>query len=131
MATKQPTMPGPVPVESFERSLATVDVRLHNVPWTGKIAVALVGRMVANPRRYAMVTNLYMEEVQEGMELKPAFTLDRGQAQALMDELYRVGLRPSEAGTAGELEAAKAHLKDMRALVGKAMDLPEFRGGVK
>jgi len=46
--------------------------------------------------------------------------------QALMDELYRLGARPTEHGTAGELEATRAHLQDMRVLVAQALDTPEL-----
>jgi hypothetical protein len=45
----------------------------------------------------------------------PVFTLDQRAAQHLMDDLYNAGLRPTDAqGTAGQLEAMKAHLDDMR-----------------
>lgn len=55
------------------------------------------------------------------VETEPAFTLTRDDAQALMDELWHVGLRPTEgSGSAGSLAATQAHLKDMRTLVAKA-----------
>jgi hypothetical protein len=49
-------------------------------------------------------------------------------AQQLMDELWHVGLRPSEGtGSAGSLAATQRHLHDMRALVAKALstELPK------
>lgn len=39
--------------------------------------------------------------------------------QSLMDELWKVGIRPSDIGTPGHLAATQAHLEDMRALVKK------------
>ena len=53
-------------------------------------------------------------------------TLTDGQAQELMDGLWRVGLRPSEgAGSAGSLAATERHLKDMRHI---AMGLLRLEG---
>lgn len=48
-----------------------------------------------------------------------AFALTEAEAQSLIDDLYRAGLRPTDArGTAGQLDAMKAHLEDMRRLAG-------------
>ena len=56
----------------------------------------------------------------EGLPALPAFTLSREASQQLMDELWQVGLRPSEgSGSAGALAATQRHLDDMRALVFK------------
>ena len=47
----------------------------------------------------------------------PTMSLKMGQAQQLMDELWRVGLRPSEgSGSAGSLAATERHLKDMQGI---------------
>jgi hypothetical protein len=49
---------------------------------------------------------------------EPAVSLTPEQAQRLMDELWHVGLRPTEGtGSAGQLAAVQKHLDDMRALV--------------
>lgn len=56
----------------------------------------------------------------EGMIPPESFSLSTGDAQAFMDELWRVGLRPTEgSGSAGSLAATERHLQDMRALVFK------------
>jgi len=56
----------------------------------------------------------------QGTEVEPVFSLKDEQAQNLMDELWRVGLRPSEgSGSAGSLAATERHLADMRHLVFK------------
>jgi hypothetical protein len=53
----------------------------------------------------------------EGMRREPTFTLRPDDAQQLMDELWRVGLRPTEGtGSAGSLSATQRHLEDMRKL---------------
>jgi hypothetical protein len=50
-------------------------------------------------------------------EPHPWVTLDRDSAQRLMDELWSVGLRPSEGtGSAGALAATERHLQDMRTI---------------
>jgi len=115
--------------ELLARSLVDLELRLHHIPWDTKTAFCVVGKSIGPnaERRHYMATNITFVPVEEGQALEPTFTLRRDQAQALMDELYRVGVRPSEQGTAGELAATKAHLKDMRALVAKAIDVPELK----
>lgn len=54
----------------------------------------------------------------ECVETVPALSLSRDDAQALMDELFATGIRPSEgSGSTGQLAAVQAHLKDMQKLV--------------
>ncbi len=49
---------------------------------------------------------------------EPAIHLEREEAQLLMDQLWDVGLRPSEGtGSAGSMAAVQRHLEDMRTLV--------------
>lgn len=51
----------------------------------------------------------------------PLMTLQPDEAQELMDELWRAGIRPGEgSGSSGQMAAVQAHLNDMRALVFKA-----------
>lgn len=48
---------------------------------------------------------------------EPLLRLQRDDAQRLMDELWNVGLRPSEgSGSAGQLAAVQNHLEDMRTI---------------
>ena len=50
--------------------------------------------------------------------IEPSLRLEFTAAQALMDELWECGIRPSEgSGSAGALAAVKYHLEDMRKLV--------------
>lgn len=59
-----------------------------------------------------------------GTEPPPWVTLDRESAQRLMDELWNVGLRPSEGtGSAGQLASTQKHLADFRAIVQKTLDV--------
>lgn len=55
----------------------------------------------------------------------PMAQLDENEAQLLMDELWRAGLRPSNRpGAAGQLEATQNHLADMRKIVEKYAGVP-------
>lgn len=54
--------------------------------------------------------------------LNPCVSLSRLDGQALMDQLWDCGLRPSEGtGSAGALAAVQGHLEDMRAIVGHSL----------
>lgn len=57
-----------------------------------------------------------------GIEVAPSFTMSKEDGQAFIDELWSAGFRPTEgSGSAGSLVATQAHLKDMRAIVGKQL----------
>lgn len=57
---------------------------------------------------------------------EPALRLRVEEAQALMDELWGVGLRPSEGtGSAGSLAATERHLKDMQRIAMSLLKIGE------
>lgn len=85
----------------------TIAMRIGTSPdeQTGKMAVA---------------TSLRFETIDEVNRMPdPApLRLNLTSAQQLMDELWHCGLRPSEGqGSAGQLAATQAHLKDMQGIV--------------
>lgn len=54
----------------------------------------------------------------------PCMSIPIEAAQALMDELWHVGLRPSEGtGSAGSLAATERHLADMKAIAFHALNI--------
>lgn len=55
----------------------------------------------------------------------PALELSTDSAQALFDELYRLGFRPKEEGTAGQVSAMSAHLRDQRELSTRLLGMLE------
>lgn len=59
-----------------------------------------------------------MQRLEPGtMAEQPTLRLRPEDAQGLMDELWRVGLRPTEGtGSAGSLAATERHLADMRSV---------------
>jgi hypothetical protein len=74
----------------------------------------------AQPDGSRMVaTAVTFERLEPGTIAPPApLQLSQDDAQRLMDELWQVGLRPSEGtGSAGAMAAVQAHLQDMRELV--------------
>jgi hypothetical protein len=68
---------------------------------------------LAEPLTLTQKSGMELEEVQpETMRLSPE------EAQQFMDELWRVGIRPTEgAGSVGQMAATEKHLHDMRKLV--------------
>lgn len=66
------------------------------------------------------VLGMEWSEVEPGREYEPSLSLEVEEAQQLMDQLYACGITPSkERGSAGQLDAVKYHLEDMRKLVFK------------
>lgn len=93
----------------------TLWLRATTTPWRRDVELRLA---VVDGARMAIATGLTMDEGQEGQDVAPFLTIDYTMAQALMDELWECGLRPSKGtGSAGAFEAQGRHLEDMRSLV--------------
>jgi hypothetical protein len=95
-------------IECFaERSLYSRSVDLHFAEPQQPDGSRMVATAVVFERLEPMLTG------------GPApLQLHQDDAQRLMDELWHVGLRPSEGtGSAGAMAAVQAHLQDMRKLV--------------
>jgi hypothetical protein len=78
-----------------------------------------VGLYIVQPhlggRRWA--PPITFTEVGDEMIREPSLSLRRSEAQFLMDQMWRCGLRPTDAGsTDGTLKATRDHLQDMRKL---------------
>lgn len=57
---------------------------------------------------------------------EPLMRLEQEEAQLLMDELWRAGIRPTEGqGSAGMMGAVQKHLEDMRALAFANQKVPK------
>lgn len=64
---------------------------------------------------------LFQVQDEGALNPEPTIRMRPTEAQALMDHLWRIGLRPSEgSGSAGALAATERHLADMRKI---ALDL--------
>lgn len=72
---------------------------------------------------------IQLSEVDEGVNITtgaPAASLSQAEAQELMDELWRAGIRPAQgAGSAGQQAATENHLQDMRKLAFHALKVPQ------
>ncbi len=63
-------------------------------------------------------------QMSEAHPSQPTFTLTPESAQQFMDSLWQAGMRPTEGtGSAGSLAATEKHLKDMRAIVSKQLEV--------
>ena len=93
-----------------------MEVRCQREPWKDGIEVAVFEKDLTGRVMYA--ERLTMREMTPGECLgEPTMRLKNDEAQMLIDELWRCGLRPSEgSGSAGSLAATERHLKDMQAI---------------
>lgn len=82
-------------------------------PWTNAIELRIAAR--DGDRRVEHVAEITFRPIEENSYSEPSIALRMDEAQALMDELWSVGLRPSEGtGSAGSLAATERHLADMQ-----------------
>lgn len=98
-------------------------VYVERRPWSDSVDLALMYIDFDGKRSVAQVSKV---EIKQDFEhIAPTLSMQVETAQALMDELWRCGLRPTEGtGSAGSLAATERHLADMRAI---AFDLMEKR----
>ncbi len=88
-------------------------MRAQSAPWSAGVELYIGTR-----DRKSNVREIIMERTEEATVPQPSFVLENDQAQALMDDLWHCGLRPTEGtGSAGALAATQQHLKDMQRLV--------------
>lgn len=92
---------------------SNIEIRAELRDFGHNIALAGLARS-----QHAVAKPLTMEKIDPGSFAEPFAVLGRTEAQQLMDDLWRCGLRPSEGtGSAGSLRATERHLEDMRTLV--------------
>jgi hypothetical protein len=85
--------------------------------WSDAIAIR-VG--LKSESGFAVATGAVFVQIEPGEMTHPLLRLPFDAAQRLMDELWQAGCRPSQSvGSAGQVEAIKYHLEDMRKLVFK------------
>lgn len=86
-------------------------MRAQAAPWRRGVEF-----YIGTPEGKLRVKEIVMEKI-EDIDLcqQPSFSMETEQAQALMDDLWNAGLRPTEGtGSAGALRATQQHLEDMR-----------------
>ena len=93
-----------------------IEARAQLVDYANRVGVAVFRdtrtSMGFEKRELATITWV---EFDECAMIVPAFELHRRDAQVLMDDLWKAGLRPTEgSGSAGSLAATERHLADMQ-----------------
>lgn len=93
-----------------------LEVRAEKAWFRNRFEFMLIQKLADG--RVAVGRSITMQTIEEGEALgEPTFALRHDEAQAMMDELWRVGLRPTEGtGSAGSLAATERHLKDMQTI---------------
>ncbi len=70
------------------------------------------------------VQGMKWDEVPPSQDWPPTLRLIDDDAQDMMDALWRCGYRPTAGKQSeGQVKATEAHLKDMRAIVAKKLDI--------
>lgn len=99
------------------------EVRAQAVHYGNRIEL-LIGQRLAGDR-FAAGT-LTFTELEPDHYMEPSVALRIPEAQLLMDELWRCGLRPTEGkGSAGSLAATENHLQDLRTLLFHTLDIKQ------
>ena len=96
-----------------------IEVRANQCPWQFKNHIEL--RIVDYETQY-VAEPIVMRKVDVGEMIPVAMHMEPRTAQALMDQLWDCGLRPTEGtGSAGALAATERHLRDMQRLAFHAL----------
>jgi len=82
-----------------------------------------VAIMDSNKRMYGKII---FRKYNAGEIIQPACIIQRDEAQALMDQLWNCGIRPTEGtGSAGSLAATERHLKDLQRITFHTLKIPK------
>jgi len=97
--------------------MSRFDIRVDRNIWRDSVDIVLFEQ---RGEKTYIGKPVVMEQFDGVMETDPTIRIPLENAQLLIDELWRVGLRPTEGtGSAGALRAVEKHLHDMRCIVFK------------
>ena len=104
----------------------TVMFRAENDPrWGDEILLRWAARDADGAMTVA--TGVTMQRLEPGASvayLTPPLRLTPSEAAALMEELWRIGIRPSNShGSTGQLAATERHLDDMRKIAFNRLEI--------
>ena len=89
-----------------------LQVRASAAPWWDGVNLLVIQK---SHGKTGVGRTIVMHDVPLGQTVEPTCHIDNDAAQALMDDLWNCGIRPTEgAGTAGAMKAAQDNLKDLR-----------------
>ncbi len=93
-----------------------LEVRANKHPWSDNVDLVVFMKLHKQPDMVAVGKPIMFESLSTVEVIDtPTLSLNNHQAQNLIDELWRCGLRPSEgSGSAGMLAATERHLTDMK-----------------
>jgi hypothetical protein len=84
-------------------------------PWN--LFIELRAGVQAEDGGFSVAMPLVLADLPEGQSADPFMKLTPADAQQLLDELWRCGIRPSqEQGSVGQSAAMQKHLDDMRTI---------------
>lgn len=91
-------------------------VRAMSAPWWNGVEL-----LVRQGNEFGVVM---FEAKPAGAYVEPTVRIGYDEAQALMDDLWRSGLRPTEgAGSAGAMRAVEKHVDDLRKIAFKVLEI--------
>ena len=101
-----------------------VELRAQRSDYRRSLELMLVQRLGGG--KVAFGKPVEMEEYDEFVYVSdPTLQLSEHAAQLLIDDLWTCGYRPSEGtGSVGALKAVQDHVKDLRKIVFKTMEIP-------
>ncbi len=102
---------------------AVVKVKASRHPWSYGINFLIYAECFDSKRKM-VIKSIEFEDYEPHTETRETFNLRPEDAQALMDELWHAGIRPSSGeGSVGQIGATEKHLSDMRKLVEKTLEV--------
>ncbi len=102
--------------------------RARRDDWGGGISIAIGERNGAGDIAFTAAPITFVP-IQPNELIQDWIELSRDDAQAIVDELWSCGIRPSEGtGSAGSLAATERHLADMRRLAFGALRAKGIKG---
>jgi hypothetical protein len=98
------------------------EIRAIAEDWNGKISLMM--RIKQDNGNVLIAEPITFKEHKQHACINEFVSISIPQAQELIDDLWRAGLRPTEgSGSAGSLKATENHLNDMRRIVAKTLDV--------
>ena len=103
-------------------NVGDIQIRAFSEPMMDGAQIYIVGKNPTNGRRVYVPSVDFIEmDDGHGESVRPTLVLPfhtSSAAQVLMDDLWNIGVRPTEGtGSAGAMTATQSHLEDMRKVV--------------
>lgn len=91
-----------------------IEIKASMRPWLDAIQLYILDK---SGGKLMSARNIMMETIEEGQIISPSLEITQTAAQALIDQLWNCGLRPTEgSGSAGSLAATERRLRDIQSI---------------